>query len=106
MFGKAPTRTVVTFPCAHPEIESAISNRKTGASLCSTYEYLREIFIVANDPIKIIKLIDIINLEGKANDMPLAVSRWLSNRLLNQQLKRRPPFGENAGVQVIAVFLP
>lgn len=106
MFGKAPTRTVVTFPCAHPEIESAISHRETGANLCSAYEYFREIFIVVNDPINIIKLIDIINLEGKANDMPLTVSRWLSNRLLNQQLKRKATFGEKAGVQVIAVFLP
>jgi hypothetical protein len=53
-----------------------------------------------------IKVIDIINIEGKARDMPLAVNRWLSNRSLNQQLKGKAPLGEKADVQVIAVFLP
>jgi hypothetical protein len=61
---------------------------------------------VANYSINIIKLIDIINVGGNANDMPLTVGRWLSNRSLNQQLKGKVPFGEKADVQVIAVFLP
>jgi hypothetical protein len=53
-----------------------------------------------------IKLIDIINVGGNANDMPLAPSSCLSNRSLNQQLKRKAPLREKADVQVIAVFLP
>jgi hypothetical protein len=97
---------VVTFPCAHPEIDNVSRNRKTGANPCSAYEYFRETFIVANYPINIIKLIDIINVGGNANDMPLAPSSCLSNRSLNQQLKRKAPLREKADVQVIAVFLP
>jgi hypothetical protein len=106
MFGKAPTRMVVTFPCAHPEVDSPSTNTERGTSLCSARKYFSTIFIVGNYPINIIKLIDIINVEDKANDVPLTEVSCLSNGSLNQQFREKATFRGNAHVQVVAVFLP